>query len=1048
MPPPLAPDAPLAEPVLRADAELTAQRATAWREGDANVVLLTGDADKGVRFRMGAYGWRGDRMLARIEPIKQPGYTITHVSLYVEDARPLGGSGSIQAEAPRLLVTASTRGEVELVTDLLERVEGPPTDPLVRDGYTRIARHRAALQGARLATLPENIELFPPDSEERRRLARELITERRAAEQQARLPRVETEQPDVARPPQVADAGQPRPAQPPRPDSEFPPRPEPQIDPVLPTSGAVYLNADRITGRPNDQAMMLIGNVRLVYENYEAVNDPDATTDVALTAERAVIFTRGNPTDEATGTGGVVEGGPMGADQISGVYLEDNVVITDGRFTVRAPRMYFDLEQNKAILLEAVMFTWDVRRNVPLYMRADVVRQESATSFVAEDALLTTSEFAEPHVAIASDRVVLKRFGEDSAREGEIDWYYAKGNWVEVGGVPIVPWPYVAGANREIPLRRASVNFSSDNGVIVETLWDVFALANRQNPQGVELLARVDYQGDHGPGVGLVSEYDRETSYGSLNTYLLPYDRGEDDISQRQDIEFDGDARGLFRWQHRQEDLPHDLELSLEGAYVSDETFLEEFFRDEAYEAKEYETSAYLKKQEDDYAFTALAKTNLMDFTPQLTTLQAPGYTVDKLPELGYYRVGTSLWEDRLTYFSETRAGGMRIRAGEDSPADRGFGPFQAEEIFTPFYPRALDPDIRETSFEDRYAAVGLPVDDYVTRFDTRHEVDMPVEAGVVDITPYVTGRFTGYDDDFNEFSEDADNTRFWGQAGARASTEFSRSYERVDNRLFDLHRLRHLVRPNANVFGTGTSVESEDLPYYDYDVEEISDASGVRLGVVNTLQTQRGGPGRWRNVDWLTLKTDVVFLDEEKEEQVGDLNNDGVPDEDALLGRFFDYRPEFASGGDHFYTQLLWMVSDTLGVTGELTHSFETDKVVQWRIGATMIHTPRLTSFVNVYDLEVFDSQRLIYGFNYELTTKYSVRFSHQFSLTGEEADRYNFALARKLPRWLLQLVGSYDEIEDETTLGLVLSPQGFNVRSPTIPLDGFFSEDDDGRD
>jgi hypothetical protein len=41
------------------------------------------------------------------------------------------------------------------------------------------------------------------------------------------------------------------------------------------------------------------------------------------------------------------------------VYLEDNVIATDGVYTVRSPRVYYDLARNKAVLLDAVFFTWE-----------------------------------------------------------------------------------------------------------------------------------------------------------------------------------------------------------------------------------------------------------------------------------------------------------------------------------------------------------------------------------------------------------------------------------------------------------------------------------------------------------------------------------------------------------------------------------------------------------------------------------------------------------------------------------------------------------------
>src|SRR5690606_10498775 len=97
--------------------------------------------------------------------------------------------------------------------------------------------------------------------------------------------------------------------------------------------------------------------------------------------------------------------------------------------------------------------------------------------------------------------------------------------------------------------------------------------------------------------------------------------------------------------------LRDNWELSLQLGYVSDPTFLEEFFRSEADAGKPYETSFYLKKQQEETAFTLLAQYDLNDFTPQLTTLQAPGYTVDKSPELAWRQLGTAIFGNRLTYF-------------------------------------------------------------------------------------------------------------------------------------------------------------------------------------------------------------------------------------------------------------------------------------------------------------------------------------------------------------------------------------------------------------
>lgn len=997
VPAPLPTGAPLADPVVDAPAELRAGRATAWQEGATRVLLL----EDAVTFRVGSYGFRADRAVIRVDQERLPGQTVTHLAAYLDNARPLFGTGRVSAEATRLLVTASTRGDVQLQADAFQPVASSPADQLVRDAAARIARYRAGVNRETLAGPTE--PLFPAGVDDVREARRAAIAQQQLADAVDRLPTAAPRR-------RPADAPDGAPTTPPPEGTTFEPTTEAAApSTVLPTEGSVYVSADRVVGSTQDNNLMLVGNASVVYQGHG--NNP---LNLALKAEKVVVFLMPSEDSDAAVAGPA----ELQATNIQGVYLEDNVVITDGSFTVRAPRMYFDLEQNKAVLLDAVMYTYDVTRNVPLYMRADMVKQTSATSFEAKNALLTTSEFAEPHFAIAADTVTLERNTAGAGAEA-VESFTAKSNVVKWGALPVFWWPYLAGQNRDIPLRELTVGVNSDTGLEVQTMWDVFALAGQTRPEGVDALARVDYLGDHGPALGAIVEYERPDYFGEFNGYWLLHDNGEDELANRNDVEHDGDMRGIAHWQHRHE-LQNSLELTLETSYVSDETLLEEFFEDRLFESREYETSAQLKQQEDDWAWTLLAKYNINDFTPLLTTLQTPGYTVDKLPEASYYRVGTSLWDDRLTYFSESRAGMVRIRPGEDSPSDRGFTDAQSLALFG--IPAATD-------FEDGFDAAGYPLD-WVGRFDTRHELNLPLEAGIFDVTPYVTGRFTGYDDDFEELTGEEEQIRLWGQVGTRIGTEFVNSWNNVESRILDVHRLRHVIEPSVDVFAMASTHEENELPVFDQDVENIDDGAGVQFGLVNTLQTQRGGPGRWRNVDWIRLETDLVLREND---------DDPFATDEGELPRFFDYRPEFASGGDHFYTELLWAVSDTFGVTGELTHSFETDDVVQWRLGASMQHSSDFATFADYEEIEPLDLRMFRYGFSYQLTTKYRFAMSHTLDFGGTGARELSAALERRLPRWRLSVVGGWDEADDETTVGIVLMPEGFDVGAPRIPLDRF---------
>ncbi len=1003
---------PLADPVVGNDAVFFARKVTAWEQDGASYLLLEGDAG----FSIGVYGFRADAAVVRVDTEAVPGKPVRHLSIYLDNARPLRGHGRVSAQAKRLLVTASTRGEVQLHNDLFVQ-DGLPKSSLVSDAQARFQRRQAAL--ARVTIPAPTDPLFDSALFESR------LAKQREADQSANP----TAKPHSGTPADQIAGGttsstvthtptpQPIPNAQARLDEDQPTQTtrvevsEEQTpvatdttvadgsvkdDNVLPTKGRVSLIADRVVFDQGDDesTVMLIGNVRLFYGDYEKQRD------VSLRAERVVVFLDGKNADTE------IAPDQVDAGRVKGVYLEDNVIVTDTGFTVRAPRVYYDVRQNKATLLEAVMYSFDATRQLPLYMRAQTVRQTSATSFEAEEVQLTTSEFAEPHFAIGAARITLDqeqvKAANGTAGTGVTNKFTAKHTTLRVRGAPVFYWPYLEGSPADVPIKKLKVGHDSDTGLEIETTWDVFALAGREAPDGVKLLAHSDWIGEHGAAAGAELEYGLSNMFGRAQAYLLLDDNGTDEIGGRRDIDQDGGTRGFYHWQHRQY-LENGSELSIESAFVSDETFLEEFFRDEANEAKQYETSIYWKTQEGDQALTFLTRYDLTDFTPQLTTLQTPGYTVDKAPEVTYHRTGTSFADDRLTWFSENRAGFVRARPGEDTPFDRGFGTAASMTLFG--IPNT-------TAFDDSLYAAGVP-DEWVFRADSRQEVSAPMDLGDVRVAPYAVGRITAYDESFSAFAGEDEKVRLWGSLGVRASTSRQKTYDK-QSQLLDVNGIRHVVEPSVDVFFSGANIDSDDLPIFDADVEGIQEGAGLRLGLTNTLQTKRGGPGRLRSVDWVVLKTDLVLRSDDSD--VG-----------TELARFYDYRPEHSVGGDHLYTELLWMVTDTLGLAGELTHSLETDRVVQWRFGGTLQHTPRFSSFVRYDEIDFLDSRLLTYGFSYILTVKYEMGFQQRIDFARDESRSVNLWLERRVPKWRIRLTAHVDEIDDNQTIGIVLIPEGF---------------------
>ncbi|MCC7146741.1 MAG: LPS assembly protein LptD [Phycisphaeraceae bacterium] len=1080
-------DLPLAEPVLTTDARIAARRASTWEDhSQANVVRWL-VLEEQVEVGSGIYGVRAQRAVVRIDTENRFGQRIAHVMAYLDQARPLAGGSVITAEAPRLLVTLSTSGDVLLeVDDFTE--DFVADNQLVADAMGRFERHLATISSPLIA-VPAEPPLTPPAMLSKRDESRQDI----AQQQMALLlppgitpePLLATRSPaaetalgpeGIAQPSEVREAIALLPATPtivtpklpvppstppgsqaPAPGSEAPGSQAPgsqapgsqapgsqspgmqavtqeqvgrqevaaeegvvAVTPVvpaeagqavtrpagaadtniLPQDGVVSFSAQRIIYSPaqsddEETVLILAGNVQLAYQQ------ASSGRSYTLQAEKIVVFL--TPKAEAPGPGQ-----RMGAEMVRGIYLEDNVIATDGQYTLRAPRVYYDPARNQAILLQAVLYTWDMREQAPIYLRAKQLRQVARQQWEARSALLTNSEFAEPHVSVGASRLTFDQTpGPDGKAQGR---YVAKGATLRWGKVPVFGWPVVGGTTAQIPLEDVNVGFSDRDGPNVRTRWDVFNLMNQPKPDGVKMTGDIDYRGERGPGLGLNLDYDLPEMLGQVQTYGLLFDEGEDRVSDRNGIGFDQEPRGFAHLQHRQY-LQDNWELTLEGAYVSDPTFLETFFSGQAYEAKPYETSLYLKKQQDDWALTFLASSSLNSFSPQLPVLQTPGYTVEKLPELGWWQVGTDLWDDRLTYFGQTSVGRMRILGGSDSPAERGFTNAQSLQAFG--FPATTD-------FGDNLELSGIS-DESRLRLDTRHELDAPLRWGILDFTPYVAGRATVYDQDYENYDPDAENARLWGTTGVRSSTQFARTYEGAQSNVLDVHGLRHVIEPYADVFAMGATVDAGSYPIYDQDVEGIDEGYGTRLGVRNTLQTRRGGPGRWRSVDWVVFDNALTLR--------GDEAN---PDADVPAS--FGYRPELGTGGDNLHSGLMWMLSDTFTTMADSTYGLEDEELEQWRVGGELAHSRWLTLFSSFTRLEDLDRSLLRYGFSYRLSRKYSMALSHTLDFEQEHLSRrLDVSLDRRLPRWRLRLEASFDQIDGDTVFSVVLVPEGLGLEAPS---------------
>ncbi len=681
--------------------------------------------------------------------------------------------------------------------------------------------------------------------------------------------------------------------------------------------------------------------------------------------------------------GGAAEGAfPGNADElgmpsglsgaVAGVYLEGDVVLTRGERMIRASRLYYDFKNDRALILDAVMRAVAPSRDVPIYVRAAQVRQLSNTEYEATKAAISASEFHTPHVHLGAERVHLTDLSprDESGRVSGIQAgrYRANDVTLNLDGVPIAYWPYATGDFREseTAIRSVRMAYSDDFGATFQSKWYLFNLLGIEKPQGVDALLRMDYFSDRGPGAGLDVDYETEDAFGLFRGYYIN-DTGEDSLGPIRSGEPDTENRGRITWRHRQL-LGQGWELTLEGSYISDPNFLEEYFTREFEQGKDQETAIYLKKQQDNWAFTSLMNWRVLDWLTQ----------TEHLPDVAFHWIGEPLAEIG-SFYSETHAGLVRYRPDERRLWDTD---------------RVVDNTNRT---------------DVTVRGDTRNEVDFPIKLGDFNLVPYAVGR-PGY---WDGAYDGGAGGRLFGSAGVRGATQFWKLFEGVTSELLDVHGVRHIIRPEVTAWASASNRGSWELHPFDPGIETIDDFYGTSLAVRQKWQTKRGGPGNWTVVDWITFDVELNMF--------GDTPKNTLP-----IGRYYDWRPEESVARPHVRTDFMYRISDTTAVLSDTNFDLNDGTMDLFNISYAVERTPRLSYFFGYRRIHDTDSNLIGFGTNYQLNSKYSTALRTYYDIERSELEEFDISIIRKWPRWYTAITFGLDNIDENISLGFTLWPEG----------------------
>jgi hypothetical protein len=770
-----------------------------------------------------------------------------------------------------------------------------------------------------------------------------------------------------------------------------------------------------------DSVVLLTRGVRLRIGGLQSVSATGQSVELGtidIEADRVVMWTL--PLDQAAGGGlSALSQAPVE------LYLEGNIVFRQGQRVIYADRMYYNVQGDYGTVLSAEMLTPVPKYEGLLRLKADVIQQRSQRELLAYDAALTSSRLGVPRYWLQASQIELgdqrpeAGVGPDGqplpappmagARTGMEAT--ARSNFVYLGGMPILYWPWMR-TNLDRPnfyLNSLGVRNDQIFGNQVYTDWDAYQVFGLDGIDGTSWSVSADYLEKRGPALGTNYRYDGPgwlhggPVRGELDIWGIR-DKGLDFLgADRRDMIPEERNRGRVRFQHRQLFSP-DLELTAQLGWISDRNFLEQYFEREWDQLPDANTGLRLRRYWGNHLFDAYGQARLNDFFTE----------TEWLPRLDYYMLGQSVFGERMTYYARHQVGYANQRVASTPTDPKDAATFQ----LLPW----------ESNSEGLRAA-------------TRQELNLPFEFGVMNVVPFIGGEAAYWGEDINGDSL----TRLTGQAGVRTSLPMWRSYSGVQSRLFNLDGLAHKVIWKGEFFYADTTRNLDLLPLYDplddnsqehfrrrmifntfagatpaqfderfYAVrsgmqryvtaastEVVEDLMQARVGLNQRWQTRRGRPGQQRILDVIELDTDLILYPKADRDNFGE----------TVGAVNYDFRYHV---GDR-----VTLLSD--GYLDAFSNGLRT-----LSLGGMVSRPGRGNGYLGFTSVEGPISARLLNGtVDYRLSEKWAASGGTTIDLGSTGNTGHALSVTRIGESFLLRVGGFYNSSRDNFSLQFALEPR-----------------------
>ena len=766
------------------------------------------------------------------------------------------------------------------------------------------------------------------------------------------------------------------------------------------------------------------GGMRVLIEGLPAGNIPAALGPIGtvdISTDRAVVWTQG----------GLGLGGPtiQSQDTPLEIYMEGNIEFRQGDRVVYADRMFYDVRRQVGVILNAELLTplprtEDFEYQGLVRLRAGAIRQLDASHFSAIGAEVTTSRLEEPAYSFGANQITFEDLQSQTFNpltgEPEIDHRYlaeSQGNTVRVRGAPVFYWPRFATDLSKPSFFIDNVRVGDDSvfGTQILTDLDAYQLFGIRNaPEGTDWGLSLDYLSDRGVGHGTNFKYDRSSflgfngpAQGTLDFWGIA-DDGLDNLGLgRRTIVPEEDYRFRVFGRHRQR-LPSGWEITSEAGWISDRTFLEQFYEQEWDEFKDPRNGIRAKRLTDNRAFSIEGNVQQNDFFTE----------TQWLPRADHYWLGESLLGDRLTWFEHSQAGYANLNNA--------------------------DPPTNATLAAQVDA--GLPWEvgpgQEGERLVTRQEIDLPLALGPVKVVPFALGELAHW----GEALDGSDLQRAYVNTGVRASVPFWATFPDFRDPLFNLHGLAHKVVFDAEFTYADANRNFTELPLYDplddmsitefrrrvFDptlpptimdpkffpttyalrsglqswvtspsTEIVDDLMTVRTGMRHRWQTKRGAPGRQHIVDWLTVDSNLTWF----------------PDQD---------RDNFGQEFGLFDYDVRWHLGDRFTIISDGAADFFGNGLRMVSGGVLLNRPSRGNAYLGVRSISgPIDSNVILASYNYRFSPKWISTAGVAIDFSDAGSIGQSFGVTRIGESLLVSLGFNVDDSKDNVGVKFMVEPR-----------------------